>query len=227
MTQFDMSEVKKITSDIETTIQALTVHNTPMMRSVRRKYSQSLKRADPEFILQLARELVKKNGPYRWIAYEMIMKHPPTFQRLGANELEELGQGINSWWSVDDFARLLAGPAWLRGQFSDQVIHGWARSSDPWWRRAAVVSTVALNVRSHGGTGDPTRTLKVCQMVVKDREDMVVKALSWALRELIVHDSEAVEEFLVQNDSVLAARVKREVMNKLKTGLKNPRRTIK
>jgi 3-methyladenine DNA glycosylase AlkD len=51
---------------------------------------------------------------------------------------------------------------------------------------------------------------------------MVVKALSWALRELIVHDPDQVRDFLVVHDAVLAARVKREVRNKLDTGLKNP-----
>jgi len=38
---------------------------------------------------------------------------------------------------------------------------------------------------------------------------------------LIVHDPEAVREFLASHD--LAARVRREVTNKLQTGLKQPR----
>jgi len=51
---------------------------------------------------------------------------------------------------------------------------------------------------------------------------MVAKSLSWALRALVVHDPRAVRAFLRENDEVLEARVKREVTNKLKTGLKNP-----
>jgi 3-methyladenine DNA glycosylase AlkD len=53
---------------------------------------------------------------------------------------------------------------------------------------------------------------------------MVAKALSWALRELVVHDAGAVKEFLEEHYKVLAARVKREVKNKLRTGLKYPGR---
>jgi 3-methyladenine DNA glycosylase AlkD len=60
-------------------------------------------------------------------------------------------------------------------------------------------------------------------MLVDDHEDMVVKALSWALRELVAHDPEAVRAFLGAHEEVLAARVRREVTNKLTTGLKNPR----
>ena len=60
-------------------------------------------------------------------------------------------------------------------------------------------------------------------MLADDHEDMVVKAMSWALRELVVHDPEAVRGFLAENDHLLAARVQREVTNKLETGLKKPR----
>jgi 3-methyladenine DNA glycosylase AlkD len=70
--------------------------------------------------------------------------------------------------------------------------------------------------------GDVPRTLAVCRLLVDDQDDMVVKALSWALRELVVHDPEAVRAFLSEYEDVLAARIKREVRNKLTTGLKNP-----
>jgi 3-methyladenine DNA glycosylase AlkD len=136
--------------------------------------------------------------------------------------LEELGQGMDSWWTVDAFARTLSGPAWLAGQISDELILGWAGSPDRWWRRAALVSTVALNMRSQGGKGDTPRTLRVCRPLAADPDDMVVKALSWALRELVPHDPQAVRAFLDENEAALAGRVKREVSNKLRTGLKNP-----
>ena len=73
-----------------------------------------------------------------------------------------------------------------------------------------------------GRSADIARTLAVCRMLVADRQDLVVKALSWALRELVVHDPEAVRRFLAQNEETLASRIKREVRNKLDTGLKNP-----
>jgi 3-methyladenine DNA glycosylase AlkD len=158
------------------------------------------------------------------MAYELITTHREAFRSIGEAEVERLGQGINSWGSVDGFARVLAGPAWLRGQLSDGLIERWAHSEDRWWRRAALVSTVAWNVRSQGGPGDVERTLAVCRLLVDDRDDMVYKALSWALRELVVHDPEAVRGFLGEYEDVLAARVLREVRNKLTTGLKNPRR---
>jgi 3-methyladenine DNA glycosylase AlkD len=205
-------------------IRRLPRQYTPDIRSICRIYSQKIKSASPEYVLQFARQLFFKHGQ-RWIAYEIIAGHQAAFRSLGANELEELGQGINSWWTVDSFARTLSGPAWMNGQIADDLILQWACSSDPWRRRAALVITVALNVRSKGGKGDVRRTLAVCLLLVDDHEDMVAKAMSWALRELIVHDPEAVRKFLDEHKQKLSARVKREVRNKLITGLKTPKRT--
>lgn len=218
-----VNEAKELAAEIDAEIQALPVQNTPSVRAVRREYSRRLKQTSAALILELARELLRTYG-YRGTPYELIRHHRAAFQSIGEAEVEELGQGIDSWWSVDSFARTLAGPAWLNGQVSDELIHRWARSEDRWWRRAALVSTVALNVRSRGGKGDVPRTLAVCRTLADDHDDMVVKALSWTLRELVVHDPDAVRQFLDEYEEVLAARVKREVNNKLTTGLKSPKR---
>ena len=202
---------------------ALAIHITGTERAICKKYSNLVRTASPEYVLVFARHLLFTFG-HRWQAYEVIAAHKAAFNSLGAEELEELGQGINSWWSVDSFARTLSGPAWRDGLVSDDLIVRWAKSPDLWWRRAALVSTVAFNIRSQGGKGDVPRTLFICRMLVADHADMVVKALSWALRELVYFDPQAVEGFMGEHEHALAGRVKREAASKLRTGLKNPRR---
>ncbi len=202
-------------------IQALPRRITPNIRAVRCRYSKALQDAPGAFILNLAREILKSPG-HCSVAYELIHDHEDAFQSLNEEVVEELGQGINSWWTVDSFGRTISGPAWLARLVTDDLIHRWVNSQDLWWRRVALVSTVALNMRSKGGYGDTKRTLAICQALVADHEDMVVKAMSWALRELVPHDPMAVWEFLEIYSDVLAARIKREVRNKLNTGLKNP-----
>ncbi|MEK7785382.1 MAG: DNA alkylation repair protein, partial [Chloroflexota bacterium] len=86
------------------------------------------------------------------------------------------------------------------------------------------VSTVGLNNRARGGRGDAARTLLVCELLIADRDDMVVKAMSWALRELAKHEPKAVSKFMTEHKGELAARAVREVRNKLTTGVKNPKR---
>jgi 3-methyladenine DNA glycosylase AlkD len=163
----------------------------------------------------------------RFVAYELISHHPEALSRLDAGQVERLGQGLDSWESVDTFSLYVAGPVWRERQIGDRIIHRWARSDDRWWRRAALVSTVPLNLKARGGGGDTARTLSVCSLLIGDRDEMITKALSWALRALVPRDRRAVKKFLTEHQGALAARVTREVRNKLATGLKNPRKVTK
>lgn len=67
---------------------------------------------------------------------------------------------------------------------STEKVKGYLTSNDFWIRRIAVVATVSLNQKARGGHGDSKRTVEICRLVVDDHNDMIVKALSWALREL-------------------------------------------
>ncbi len=216
-------EPREFASTLIRELDALPERRTTPMRSVRRRYSRTLRTEDAQYVLDVAQAIVDSDR-HRWIAYELIADHTQAFRALDGQKLEVLGRGMDRWSVVDSFSRSLAGPAWREGLISTQTIHDWAHSPDRWWRRAALVSTVALNMRSKGGEGDVPRTLAVCEMLVDDHDDMIVKALSWALRELVVHDAESVERFLSTHKDELAARVKREVRNVLETGLKNPKR---
>jgi 3-methyladenine DNA glycosylase AlkD len=60
--------------------------------------------------------------------------------------------------------------------------------------------------------------------VVDDRDDMVEKALSWALRSLAPRDPREVARFVARHNDELSARVRREVGTKLRTGRKVERR---
>jgi 3-methyladenine DNA glycosylase AlkD len=218
------TSVKALTTEIQAVIQALPLSDTTSIRNARREFSKSLAHAEPDFILNLALSLMKLPGfEFRFIAYELVQHHRATFANLDVSTLEKLGNGIDSWAAVDCFACYLAGPAWRERQITDNVIRRWSGSKDRWWRRAALVSTVPLNNKARGGFGDTARTLMICELLINDRDDMVVKALSWALRELSKRDPSSVRKFLREHAEVLAPRVAREVDGKLKTGLKNPR----
>ena len=65
-------------------------------------------------------------------------------------------------------------------------------------------------MKTRGGHGAARRTLAICEMLADDHDDMVVKAMPWALREIVLWDPNAVERFLSSNEDRLAARVKRE-----------------
>jgi len=193
--------------ELETQIVSLAMLTSPTteaIRKVRRKFSHRLAEAPARLIVALALQLVRHAAVPRFVAYELILYHHQALRSLKAKSLEDLGAGNKTWEEVDAFACYLAGPAWRERQVSDGLIRRWASSGDRWWRRTAVVSTVALNNKARGGRGDTARTLMICKMLVADRDDMVVKALSWALRELSKRDPKSVGTFLRERHRVLA-----------------------
>jgi 3-methyladenine DNA glycosylase AlkD len=147
----------------------------------------------------------------------LLARHRAAFATLRTPDIERLGRGMDNWASVDSFGRLVSGPARRAGQLTDARIARWARSKDLWWRRCALVSTVALN-EAKTGDGDAARTLAICDLLVDDRADMIVKALSWALCSLVERDAAAVRSYLNRHGDALAPRVRRETLRKLETG---------
>ena len=205
---------------------------TPELRKIARREAKALKSAPGEDVLAICNYLVEhggrgrvrraEHGPAyesRMVAFDLAWMHRGAFAILNWRELERLGRTLDGWASVDHFARKLSGPAWQRGQITDARVRRWAASDDFWWQRAALVSTIALNER-HLGQGDAKRTLEICELFIDRREDLHVKALSWALRELALRDPDAVIEFIILHEERLAPRVLREVRNKITTGHK-------
>ncbi len=170
-----------------------------------------------------ARLFMMDEWRYIWPSVAIFRKHPTASTKITPEYLERLGNRMDSWGLVDAFSAI-AGPAWRERYFSDETVMEWTRSESRWWRRAALVCTVFLNRKAQGGTGDTPRTLMVCEVLAADKDDMVAKGMSWALRDLSKRDRQAVEKFLEEHEHELPALVKREVRNKLALGVKTPRR---
>jgi 3-methyladenine DNA glycosylase AlkD len=215
--------IAKLNRAIVARVEALELASIDNVRAIRREVSTQIEPLAANHVIQLALLLLESDAfNPRFFAYELVHYHHAALKSLNSRNIMRLGKGINSWAAVDTFACYLSGPAWREGQIPDSVITSWTRSNDRWWRRAAVVSTVALNNKARGGRGDAKRTISVCGRVVGDHDDMVVKALSWALRELSKREPSVVNGFILEHESQIHPRVLREVRNKLKTGLKNP-----
>jgi 3-methyladenine DNA glycosylase AlkD len=215
--------VPELQTDVERQFHSLIHRTTQNLRKLRREFSKRIALLPADRVIQLSLNLIESGAVPRFFAYELIQHHQAAFKSLNSRTISMLGNGIDSWGKVDAFACYLAGPVWREQQVPDSLINAWARSKDRWWRRAAVVSTVPLNNKTRGGRGDPLRTLQICRKVIDDRDDMVVKAVSWALRELVKRDPLIVQNFVCEHEARLAPRVLREVRNKLNTGLKNPK----
>ncbi|MCF8255423.1 MAG: DNA alkylation repair protein [Bacteroidia bacterium] len=156
------------------------------------------------------------------LAYEFLGSDKAALALFGESDLKKFDIGFDNWVIIDTYGSFILGVAWRNGQIKTDTIHKLTQHPDFWKRRLALVATVPLNLRSRGGKGDAAKTLAVCKLLVNDHQDMIVKALSWALRLLSHFHRTEVEEFMIEYDLQLHPRVKRELTNKLTTGLKNP-----
>ena len=192
-------------------------------REVQRALRRDLRGAPAAAVLAVARRLAASRSTAGLsAAFELLETRDDALDLLRPADLERFARGLDNWASVDGFGVSVAGRAWRRGRAPDALFRRWTRSPDRWRRRAALVATVPLNLRSRGGTGDAPRTLDLCLRLAADRDPMVAKALSWALRALSGPEPAAVRSFLARHGDALAPLVLREVRCKLATGRKSP-----
>jgi len=195
---------------------------TPDFRVLIKDWWIEIKNWPPEKLIQFSKELVETCiFECNQLAYELLSKNKNALRLLKLKDLEELGNNMDNWATTDCFSVMISGWAWREKQISDSDVLSWLATGNLWWKRTAIVSTVALNLRSRGGIGDTKRTLMICEKVIHDREKLIVKALSWALRELSKSDKQAVEEFMKKYDTQIAGLARREIYTKLETGRKN------
>ena len=195
---------------------------TPDFRILIKEWWIEIRNWPPEKLLQFAKELVATRiFECNQLAFELLSKNRNALVLLKLKDLEELGKNMDNWATTDCFSVMISGWAWRENQISDADVLNWLETGNLWWRRAAIVSTVALNLRSRGGKGDAARTLMICEKVITNREKLIVKALSWAIRELSKSDKPAVESFMNKYESKIAPLARREIFTKLQTGRKN------
>lgn len=157
------------------------------------------------------------------LAYEYLGRDKKVLKELTAKDIEALDQNLDNWVLVDTFSAYFLGYAWRENIISTATIKSYLKSGNVWKRRCAIVATVALNQKARGGHGDVERTLEICKLAIDDHEDMINKAMSWALRELAKRNKASVVNFVDQYRDRLHKRVLREVANKLETGRKYPK----
>jgi len=92
---------------------------------------------------------------------------------------------VNNWDLVDSSA------PYLLDQASPDLLRKLAKSKSLWDRRIAIIATFA-RISKH----EFALTLQIAEMLLKDKEDLIHKAVGWALREVGKKDQETLLKFL-------------------------------
>ena len=116
---------------------------------------------------------------------------PPTRQAIYACYLDNTAH-INNWDLVDTSAEHIVG-AHLMSQ-PKRPLYALAQSTSLWERRIAIMATFHY-IKRHCYD----ETIKVAEMLLDDREDLIHKAVGWMLREVGKRNLRREEQFLKQH----------------------------
>lgn len=99
--------------------------------------------------------------------------------------------GINNWDLVDSSApEIVGGYLFLSGE-PREILYQLAKSPDLWEKRIAMMTTLYF-IRER----DFTDALKIAEILVQDKEDLIQKAVGWMLREIGNRSINMEEKFL-------------------------------
>ena len=98
---------------------------------------------------------------------------------------------INNWDLIDLSAHKILGDYILNNQQFKKIIYKFAKSNSLWEKRIAILSTFIL-IKNNKFED----TLKISEVLLNDRHDLIHKAVGWMLREVGKKDQKVEEDFL-------------------------------
>ena len=162
----------------------------PVSRSIAKKYIDAA--------LETIAELLKSRiHEHRLVALLILVeKYQKAKDQAEKKEIFDFyfanNDNINNWDLVDLSADKIAGEHLF--EEDKAVLYKLAKSENLWHRRIAIIST--FNFIKKGKFED---TFAIAEILMKDRHDLIHKAVGWMLREVGKRNQQAEEEFLMKH----------------------------
>ncbi len=98
---------------------------------------------------------------------------------------------INNWDLVDSSAAQILGTYLVKHSEEKKILYTYAKSQNLWDRRIAIISTFAFIKKSQFED-----TLNLSTILLKDKHDLIHKAVGWMLREIGKKDEATLKTYL-------------------------------
>lgn len=195
---------------------------TPDNRRLARSWHRSNREADPDLVLSLVERLWSaESRDERTLGLEILYLHPEIGGALGRDRFDRWRLDIDNWGVCDFLGTRILGP-WAETDPESRLSYLEDLIGDPhlYSRRLGIVASVHLN---RHGSAYGAWTLGQLDRVLDERDPMITKAVSWALRQMTKDQASDVAAYLESRGERIAALPRREVRNKLMTGRKSGR----
>lgn len=100
-------------------------------------------------------------------------------------------KNINNWDLVDVTCPQIVGEYLLRRTNERKILYRLANSKDLWEKRISIISTLSF-IRNN----EFEDTIKISEILMNDKHDLIHKAVGWMLREVGKRDEKTEKEFL-------------------------------
>lgn len=129
--------------------------------------------------------------------------------QIVAGYLKRIKLCVNNWDLVDSSAHLILGRHLYDNQLSTAQLERLAKSKNLWERRVGIIATLYF-IRQ----GQVAPTFKISQMLLKDKEDLIHKAVGWMLREAGKKSVKELDQFLYKHAAVMPRTMLRYAIEK-------------
>lgn len=178
----------------------------PAMHTVSKKYLYLS-------LLDLKKLLSDKIHEYRSVALFILVEKYKKAINLGKKEIYDFylknTKYVNNWDLVDSSAEYIVGD-FIRRQ-DKSILVKLAKSANLWEKRIAIVATYAFIKNREFGW-----TLKIAEILLSDKHDLIHKAVGWMLREVGKRDLKAEEKFLKKYYKIMPRTMLRYAIERFK-----------
>ncbi len=122
------------------------------------------------------------------------------------NKIDSWLNHLDNWETCDQLA-IIVTLIIIKNPLLLQELHHLAASENKWKRRFAAATIANMN---HRGRQYTEETFSICKSLLSDKEQVVSKAVGWALREICKKCPEETFDFLSQNKAMISKKPLKE-----------------
>lgn len=178
---------------------------TPIERKIAKKYYKSISIDEVQILLSNRFHDIRMTA-----LFILILKNKKAVEKTKKEYFDfylKNTKYINNWDLVDVTCRDIIGE-YLVGK-DRKILYKLSKSKNLWEKRISIISTFAFIKRNDFNDG-----LKIAEILVNDKHDLIQKAVGWTLREIGKKDLSREEKFLSKYYKVMGRTALRYAIEK-------------